>query len=101
VVANGKYFGNGLGIAPDASVTDGKFEIVIIGDITMLDYFRHLGAVKKCRKVNHPKVQYHQLERVTIESMENRKISIDMDGEFIGYAPMTLVNLASKINFIM
>jgi diacylglycerol kinase (ATP) len=100
VIANGKFFGNGLGVAPDASVTDGKFDIVIIGDVTMLDYFKNLGTVKKCRKVIHPEVHYYQLERVTIESMETRKISIDMDGEFIGYAPMTLINLQQKINFI-
>ncbi|MDB5226081.1 MAG: hypothetical protein JWN78_274 [Bacteroidota bacterium] len=101
VVANGKYFGNGLGVAPDASVTDGKFEIVIIGDVNLLDYFKNLSAVKKCQKVIHPQVHYHQLDKVTIESMETRKISIDMDGEFIGYAPMTLINLTQKINFIM
>ncbi|MFN8297287.1 MAG: diacylglycerol kinase family protein [Chitinophagales bacterium] len=100
VVANGKYFGNGLGIAPDASVTDGKFEIVIIGDVTLLDYFKNLGTVKKCEKLIHPQVFYNQMDKVVIESMEKRKISIDMDGEFIGYAPMTLVNLSGKINFI-
>ena len=100
IVANGKYFGNGLGVAPDASVTDGKFEIVVIGDITLLDYFKNLGTVKKCQKVVHPEVHYHQLDKVTIESMETRKISIDMDGEYIGYAPMTLINLSQKINFI-
>lgn len=100
VVANGKYFGNGLGVAPDATITDGKFEIVIIGDITMLDYFKNLGTVKKCQKVIHPEVHYFQLDKVTIESMETRKISIDMDGEYIGYAPMTLINLQQKINFI-
>lgn len=101
VIANGKYFGNGLGIAPEATVTDGQFEIVIIGDITLLDYFRNLGSVKKCAKLNHPKVEYYRMDKVTIESMETKKISIDMDGEFIGYAPMTLINLPGKINFIM
>lgn len=100
VVANGKYFGNGLGVAPDASVTDGKFEIVIIGDVSLLDYFKNLGTVKKCQRVIHPEVHYFQMDKVTIESMETRKISIDMDGEFIGYAPMTLINLQQKINFI-
>lgn len=100
VVANGKYFGNGLGVAPDASVTDGKFDIVIIGDVSLMDYFKNLGTVKKCQKVIHPEVHYFQLEKVHIESMEARKISIDMDGEFIGYAPMTLINLQQKINFI-
>jgi len=100
VVANGKYFGNGLGVAPTASVTDGKFEIVIIGDVTLFDYFKNLGKVKKCEKIIHPEVHYYQLDKVTIESMETRKISIDMDGEFIGYAPMTLINFQQKINFI-
>ncbi len=101
VVANGKYFGNGLGVAPDANVTDGKFDIVIIGDVTMMDYFKNLGAVKKCQKLVHPEVHYFQLDKVTIESMETRKISIDMDGEYIGFAPMTLINLQQKISFIM
>lgn len=100
VVANGKYFGNGLGVAPDASVTDGKFDIVIIGDVSLMDYFKNLGTVKKCEKVNHPEVHYYQMDKVTVESMETRKISIDMDGEFIGYAPMTLINLHQKLNFI-
>lgn len=100
VVANGKYFGNGLGVAPDASVTDGKFDIVIIGDVSLMDYFKNLGTVKKCEKVKHPEVHYYQMDKVTVESMENRKISIDMDGEFIGYAPMKLVNLYQKLNFI-
>jgi len=100
VVANGKYFGNGLGIAPDASLTDGKFSIVIIGDITLLDYFKNFSIVKKCKKLNHPKVSYHTFDKITIESTSTRKITIDMDGEFIGNAPMTLECLPKKINFI-
>jgi len=101
VVANGKYFGNGLGIAPDALVTDGKFSFVIIGDINLLDYFKHLGTVKKCIKVEHPQVHYHQFEEINIDSCDATKISIDMDGEFIGYAPMKLTNVTKRINFIM
>ncbi len=101
VVANGKYFGNGLGIAPDAEVTDGKFSFVIIGDINLMDYFKHLGTVKKCKKINHPQVHYHQFEEINIESCDATKISIDMDGEFIGYAPMKLTNVSKRINFIM
>ncbi|HRB92891.1 MAG TPA: YegS/Rv2252/BmrU family lipid kinase [Chitinophagales bacterium] len=100
VVANGKYFGNGLCVAPDASITDGKFEIVIIGDVNLMDYFKNLSKVKKGEKIEHPEVHYFSLDKVSIESLETRDISIDMDGEFIGYAPMTLLNLSKKINFI-
>lgn len=100
LVANGKYFGNGLGIAPDAVVTDGKFSLVTIGDITLLDYFKHLSKVRKCVKINHQEVSYHTVETITIESNSARKITIDMDGEYIGTTPMTLQCLPRKINFI-
>jgi YegS/Rv2252/BmrU family lipid kinase len=101
VIANGKYFGSGLGIAPDANIQDGKFSIVILGDINIIDYFRYLGDVKKCKKISHPEVAYHQFEKISIESADEKPLAIDMDGEFIGYAPMTLVNLSSKLNFFM
>ena len=101
VVANGKYFGNGLGIAPDASVTDGLLDIVIIGDVSTMDYFKHLNTVKACKKIEHDKIKYAQVQQINIESLEDKKISIDMDGEFIGYAPMSLTCLHGKINFIM
>ena len=100
VVANGKYFGNGLGIAPDADINDGKFSFITIGDITLFEYFKHINTVKKCIKIDHPKVNYYSLDKITIESNTSRKITIDMDGEFIGTAPMTLQCLSRKINFI-
>ena len=101
VIANGKYFGSGLGIAPDASIQDGKFSVVILGDINIFDYFRYLGDVKKCKKISHKEVAYHQFEKISIESADEKPLAIDMDGEFIGYAPMTVVNLSSKLNFFM
>ncbi|MEM9490297.1 MAG: YegS/Rv2252/BmrU family lipid kinase, partial [Myxococcota bacterium] len=36
-VANGRYFGGGMFIAPDAELDDGYFDVVALGDITMRD----------------------------------------------------------------
>jgi diacylglycerol kinase family enzyme len=71
-----------------------------VGDVSLLDYFKNLGKIKNCQKIIHPEVHYFQLEKVQIESLKTRKISIDMDGEYIGFAPMTLINLQQRINFI-
>ena len=68
--------------------------------MNLMDYFKNLSKVKKGEKIEHPEVHYFSLDKVSIESLETRDISIDMDGEFIGYAPMTLLNLSKKINFI-
>ena len=32
VVANAKYFGAGLGISPESITSDGKIEVIVIGD---------------------------------------------------------------------
>lgn len=100
IVANGKWFGNGLGVAPDAILDDGQFEIAILGDIGILDYLKHLDTVKKGEKVIHPEVIYDRFKEITITSGDGSSVSIDMDGEFVGYAPLTLKNIPRSINFI-
>lgn len=100
VIANGKYFGNAIGIAPHAEINDGKFSITNIGNVSLLDYFLNNGKAKKCEKINHPKVAYSEANEVYIESSDQRKVTIDMDGEFVGFAPITLICEKEKINFI-
>lgn len=99
IVANGKYFGNGLGIAPEADLQDGLLDIVILGDISIMDYLTHLGKVKKCQKLSHPEVFYHKSDEITITSADNRELPIDMDGEFVGYAPLKIINLPQRLHF--
>jgi len=100
VVANGKYFGSGLGIAPDAELNDGKFSVVALGDIGIFDYLRYLGTVKKCLKVEHEQVKYFQQSKLRISSPTGETLSIDMDGEFAGYAPMDIQCMPGFIRFI-
>lgn len=99
VVANGKYFGSGLCIAPDAELSDGKLNMVVLGDVTIMDYLKNLGKVKRGEKIIHPEVFYRETEQVEIIPMES-KCPVDLDGEFIGYAPATFEILPGKINFL-
>jgi diacylglycerol kinase (ATP) len=98
VVANGKYFGNGLGIAPEASLDDGNFSLITIGDISLLDYLKLMGQVKKCRLLNHPEVKYTKGKELWLDSPLDR-LPIDMDGEFVGYSPMKVRMLSQVIKF--
>lgn len=99
IMANGKYFGSGLGIAPEAEVTDGQLSIVILGEISLLDYIKNLGTVKKCEKLVHPELEYKACKEVTIDSPAG-PLAIDMDGEFIGYSPMAVKVVPAAIRFI-
>lgn len=89
VMANGKYFGSGLGVAPDAGLQDGRLNGVVIGPIGFWDYLKNLSRIRACKKVEHPQLQYHTFTTLTIQSAE-AEVPIDMDGEFVGFLPMTV-----------
>ena len=99
IVANGQFFGGGMGIAPHAVIDDRLLSVVIIGEISMFDYLKNLGNIKKSKRLEHPHVQYLTSVEVSVESPEG-PLPIDMDGEFVGYSPMHLKNVPAAIRFI-
>lgn len=100
VIANAKYFGNAIGIAPHADISSGSFAITNIGNISLWDYFKNIGKAKKCQKINHPEVHYSHLEKVFIENKDEMPLTFEMDGEFVGYAPVTLTVIPQKVYFL-
>ncbi len=100
VVANGKFFGNGLCVAPDARLDSGFFELTIVGDISLVEYLKNLGKIKNGIKIKHPEVHYLQAKEITISSSNSDLMTIDMDGEFIGSAPLSLKCLSQKLTFL-
>lgn len=98
VVANGKYFAGGLDIAPDASITDGLFSILVAGEISLLAYLQNFPKMRRHKKIIHPEVQYLTASEVLIESPV--LLPIDMDGEFVGYAPLKLTVAPKAVHFL-
>lgn len=99
VMANGRYFGNGMCIAPDANPTDGLFQIVIIGDITVYDYIKQIRKIKKGNRIDHPKLEYKEAKTLTLEA--EHPCGIEADGEFLGYTPCRLSILPKHLNFLV
>jgi len=99
VVANGKYFGSGIGIAPDAEIDNGKFSMVILGEVSLIQFLKLSITFKKCKKVIHPQIIYKSAEEIAIDSMASPQ-PIDMDGEFIGYTPMNIKIQPGALTFL-
>ena len=99
IVANGKYFGSGMGVAPDAEIDDAKFTVVIVAEISLLDYLQHLGEIKECKQIDHPQVLYKHAKYVAVDSLAAPQ-PIDMDGEFIGYSPMKITLVPKALKFL-
>lgn len=98
-MANGRYFANGMCIAPKANISDGKIQLVIMGKVSIMDYILNLSKIKKGIPLEHPEVTYIKVGACTIEAEENT-CPIDMDGEFIGYAPLKLTVIKNKLKFL-
>ena len=98
-VANGRYFGKAICIAPDAQLSDGQFQVAIFGDLSLWDYLKNYGNLKKGVKINHPQVSYYNANEVLLES--NDACGIEADGEYVGLAPATISVVPKAIRFVM
>lgn len=78
-IANGKYFGGGMKIAPDASPWDGKFDVCLAENASNLEILKTLPRVYSGRHIYHPKIKMLKAEYIEISS--NEKIPAEMDGE--------------------
>ena len=84
-VANGRFFGGGMMIAPEAEVDDGLFDIVIIGDVSRFELARNNSRVYKGTHLSLPKMRHLRGRKVIADSPE--RVLIDMDGEQPGSLP--------------
>jgi len=93
MVANGRYIGGGMMIAPDAELDDGLFDVVCLGDFSKLMLLRHLPKIYKGTHLEIPGVTVHRGRSVVITTA--KKALLDIDGEQPGKAPLTF-NLLPK-----
>jgi diacylglycerol kinase (ATP) len=85
VVANGRYFGGGMMICPEASPGDGLFDVLLIGDLTKRDLLLTLPKTYRGRHLPHPKAELLRGATVTIDAPE--PLPVELDGEQPGTTP--------------
>ena len=86
-VANARYFGGGMKIAPNAKVDDGRFDVVAVGDVSALtvltnSYRLYLGTHLGMQEVRHALSR-----RVRAESADGSIVKLEVDGELVGSLP--------------
>ena len=98
-VANGRFFGHGICIAPDARIADGEFQVAIFGDLSIWDYLKNIRKLKSGRRIDLPQVQYHNTREVLLEGDD--ACGIEADGEYVGHGPATISILPRAIRFLL
>jgi len=85
IVANGRWHAGGMKLAPDASADDGVFDVVLIGDVSKLDFVTTSPKLYSGGHVGHPRVEVVRTASVSVDAA--RPLPIELEGEPVGTTP--------------
>jgi YegS/Rv2252/BmrU family lipid kinase len=87
-VANSGVYGGGMRLAPDASVTDGRLDVVTTSATSKLQFLRSLPKVFSGTHVQHPSVDVVGATRVVLSA--DRPFRVFADGDPVAALPCTV-----------
>ena len=78
-------------LAPNSSINDGMFSLLILTKTNLADFIRIASLALRGEHINDSKVIYTKANRIKVYSDE--KVLLNLDGEFGGVLPAEFVNL--------
>ncbi|MCG8422373.1 MAG: diacylglycerol kinase family lipid kinase [Proteobacteria bacterium] len=101
-VANGRYFGGGMFIAPDAELDDGYFDVVALGDLGIKDLVLQGRRLYRGTHLTMDKVSHCRAKMVYAEpAAPGDRVELDVDGETPGLLPATFTLLPRALSVIV
>jgi diacylglycerol kinase (ATP) len=98
IVANCRFHGGGMEVAPQASPDDGVLDLVVIGDLSRLAMLRMSRDIYRGRLQEHAGVSHEQMRKCKVELLpDERSMLLEMDGEARGFAPVTFEVMPSAL----
>jgi len=83
---NGDYTAGGMWVAPEASLEDGAFDVVLIGEFSKAEFATTFPKIYRGRHVTHAKVEIVRARELMVDAPE--ALPIVLDGEQPGTTPV-------------
>lgn len=99
VVANGRYFGGGMKVAPHAVLDDGCFDAVCLGDFQLADFLLNGLRLYRGTHLSMEKVWMRRVRTVAVHARD--PVPIDIDGDGLGYTPAEITVAPQRISVIV
>ncbi|MCL5981003.1 MAG: diacylglycerol kinase family lipid kinase [Firmicutes bacterium] len=84
-VANGRYYGGGMQVAPQADTGDGLADVIVVGRMPRLKFLYMFPKVYSGRHVLLPSVRVYRAKTVCVEGV--RALPVHTDGDLTGHLP--------------
>ena len=92
-VANGETYGGGMRICPDASNSDGIFDILLVHPVSKIVLLSIFPKVFTGKHVPHPKIDIIRGKKVQLSA----DASAFADGEFVSKLPIEITNVKNAL----
>ena len=92
-IGNGRSYGGGMQVCPNADLHDCLFDIMILHPVSKLEFIKVFPTVYKGTHIEHPQVEVIRAKRVRIES----SAVAYADGERIGQLPVQVEALPQTL----
>jgi YegS/Rv2252/BmrU family lipid kinase len=102
-VANGAYLGEGVPLAPNAALTDGLFDVVIVGALTRLELIRFAFAATRGLHLRLPKVRLAQAQTVEIRRIHraHHPLPVHAGDHIVAHTPVRMDILPGALRVIL
>ena len=101
-IANARYFGGGMMIAPDAKLNDGLLDVINIGDLSTLRVLTNVHSLYRGTHLDMKEVQSTRAKKIEITAFDDsQEIHLETDGELPGKLPAAyeIVPNALRVRF--
>jgi YegS/Rv2252/BmrU family lipid kinase len=94
-VCNSRYTAGNMLIAPQAELSDGFLDVVLLNSISRLGLVKAFPQVYSGEHLSHPHVEVYRCHRLTIQADPPQPLT--PDGEVMGQTPLTIEALPSAL----
>ena len=89
LIANSNSVGGFEKLAPNASISDGLFDVIVMKKTNLADFVRIASLALKGEHLNDPKVLHFKTNKLNVYSYGPDPVMINLDGELGGTLPGT------------
>ena len=98
VVCNGRFFGGGMHVAPEASLDDGRLDITVWQGFGFHDFIVKRRALYDGMHVHDPGTR--TLRAVRLYATSDERVLLEIDGEAVGALPATFEIIPAALRVV-
>jgi len=98
VVCNGRFFGGGMHVAPEASLDDGRLDVTVWQGFGLRDFIVKRRALYDGTHIHDPGTR--TLRGVCLYATSDEPVPLEIDGEAVGTLPATFEIIPAALRVV-